>query len=99
MESVRRYLENMFGRKLTENELAVLRVAYHMGEQNIFDQITNRVNEKRWDYFISSISFNNISNWLSDNFLDLINNSFSLSLNDLSSGALFTYPDNLNNSS
>lgn len=47
MESVRRYLENMFGRKLTENELAVLRVAYHMGEQNIFDQITNRVNEKR----------------------------------------------------
>ncbi|WP_180827327.1 hypothetical protein [Bacillus sp. UMB0728] len=38
MEGVKRYLEKMFGRSLTENEAYMINLAYSMGQQNEFDK-------------------------------------------------------------
>ncbi|MFC8686062.1 hypothetical protein [Brevibacillus porteri] len=42
MTKVKKYLKEILGRELSDDELTILRVAYNAGEQNVFDRIMRK---------------------------------------------------------
>lgn len=55
-EATKKYIEGMLGRKFTQDEEAVFRIAYESGSQEVYDKLINEQKHQRKEMLKDYIS-------------------------------------------